>query len=246
MEQVRPALRRTLTLIAALSLAACGSEQPIPGGATQAAADHAAGQGAGQGETTTAAAAPTGPVRRILAFGDSLFAGYNVPKDQSYPAELERALRADGIDAQVTNAGVSGDTSAAGRQRFAFTLKSMEHKPDLLILELGGNDLLRGLSPDQTRANLAAIIEAAQAQDIPVLLMGLAAPANFGGDYVSAFNAVYPSLAKQYDIPLIANWVSSVEARPELRQQDRIHPTEEGIDLLVASTSERVEAALAR
>ncbi len=226
-------------LLALVALAGCSGEQPIPGGATQSAADRTAGQPA-------QAPQPQGPVRQILAFGDSLFAGYNVPKDEAYPAELERALRADGINAQVTNAGVSGDTSAAGRQRFAFTLKSLSAPPDLLVLELGGNDLLRGLSPDQTRANLAAIIEQAQAQGIPVVLMGLRAPANMGADYVAAFDALYADLAKEYGVALIPNWVAPVEKRPDLIQDDRIHPTQEGIDLLVSSTSDRVADALAR
>ncbi|PKP99171.1 MAG: arylesterase, partial [Alphaproteobacteria bacterium HGW-Alphaproteobacteria-15] len=121
-----------------------------------------------------------GPERRIIAFGDSLFAGYGLDPAQSYPARLEAALRVKGINAAITNAGISGDTSAAGLQRLAFTLDAQDHKPDLFILELGGNDLLRGLSPDETKANLAKMLDELRARDIPVLLMGMRSPPNYG------------------------------------------------------------------
>jgi acyl-CoA thioesterase-1 len=185
-----------------------------------------------------------GPERHILAFGDSLFAGYNVAKEDSYPAKLEAALRAQGINARVTNAGVSGDTSAAGAQRFAFTLKSLEKTPDLLILELGGNDLLRSISPEQTKANLREIITAAQSEGIDVLLMGMQAPPNMGAQYVEEFQAVYADLAKQYGLDFIPFWVEAVADKPELIQKDRVHPTEQGIEVLVGDTVDEVVAAL--
>lgn len=185
-----------------------------------------------------------GPERSILAFGDSLFAGYNVAKEDSYPAKLEVALRARGINARVTNAGVSGDTSAAGLQRLEFTLNSLAEKPDLAIVELGGNDLLRGLPVGQTRANLSAILEELGEREIPVLLMGMRAPPNLGNSYVSSFDGLYPELAEQYDVDLHPFFMEPLVGRPALIQPDRIHPTEQGIEELVAATSGAVVDAL--
>ncbi len=222
-----------------LALAACGSEAPD----TVAA-------GAGSGDSPTAnpqAGTPVpveGPERRIVAFGDSLFAGYNVAKDDSYPAKLQDALRAAGINAVVANAGISGDTSSAGRQRLAFTLDAQEEKPDLFILELGGNDLLRGIEPDETRANFVAMLDELKAREIPVLLMGMRAPPNYGPEYQAEFDGMYGDLAREYGAALIPFWLEDVYQEPDLFQSDRIHPTEEGIDRLVAATLEQVSAAL--
>lgn len=235
MEQVRwaKALGRLSIAPLALVLASCGAEAP-------AAPDPVAKE-----TTEGAPEVPVmGPERVILAFGDSLFAGYNVAKDDSYPAKLEAALRARGINARVTNAGVSGDTSAAGAQRFDFTLKSMERTPDLLILELGGNDLLRGLSPDQVKENLRDIIKKAQREGIDVLLMGMEAPPNVGPQYAAEFKAAYADLAKQYGLDFIPFWVAAVADKPELIQKDRTHPTEQGIEVLVGDTVDEVVAAL--
>ncbi|MBV7266549.1 arylesterase [Erythrobacter sp. WH131] len=185
-----------------------------------------------------------GPEVRILAFGDSLFAGYGVDKSDSYPAKLEAALRAKGVNAATVNAGVSGDTSAAGLQRLEFTLDAQQEKPDLFILELGGNDLLRGLSPAETKANLAAMMEELQSRDIPVLLMGMRAPPNYGPEYQADFDALYGELAEQYDAALIPFWLEDIYQNPSLFQSDRIHPTEQGIEELVASTVDEVQAAL--
>ena len=123
-------------------------------------------------------------------------------------------------------------------------LKSLPVKPDLLVLELGGNDLLRGLSTDETRANLEAIIKSAQAEDIDVLLMGMQAPPNMGAQYVAEFQAVYADLAKQYGLDFIPFWVEAVADKPELIQSDRVHPTEQGIEVLVNDTLDEVVAAL--
>lgn len=236
MEQVRraDALGRWSIPLLTLALAACGSEAPEAAAPPRAEAN----------STTNAELPVMGPERHILAFGDSLFAGYNVAKEDSYPAKLEAALRAQGINARVTNAGVSGDTSAAGAQRFAFTLKSLEKTPDLLILELGGNDLLRSISPEQTKANLREIITAAQSEGIDVLLMGMQAPPNMGAQYVEEFQAVYADLAKQYGLDFIPFWVEAVADKPELIQKDRVHPTEQGIEVLVGDTVDEVVAAL--
>ena len=185
-----------------------------------------------------------GPERRILAFGNSLFAGYGVGEENSYPALLEDALRESGINARVTNAGVSGDTSGAGAQRLAFTLDSMAQTPDLVILELGGNDMLRGIQPAQTRENFEAMLTELQRRNIPVLLMGMRAPPNYGPDYQTEFDGLYGELAREYDADLIPFWLESIYQDPSLFQDDRIHPTVEGIETLVEDTADEVAQAL--
>lgn len=186
----------------------------------------------------------SGPERRILAFGDSLFAGYGVGMENSYPAKLETALRARGIDARIVNAGVSGDTSGAGRQRLPFVLDKQQNI-DLVILELGGNDLLRGIPPAETRANFEAMLGELRDRGIPVLLMGMRAPPNYGPEFQRDFDALYGDLAQEYGAELIPFWLQTVYQRPELFQDDRIHPTEEGLQVLANDTvSEVVEALL--
>lgn len=185
-----------------------------------------------------------GPERVILGFGNSLMAGYNVEEQQGYPEVLERALRGRGINASVIDAGVSGDTTAAGRQRIGFVLDNAQGDIDLAIIELGGNDLLRGISPEQTRENLAAIIEEVQSRDIPVLLMGMRAPPNLGVEYVGQFDGMYPALADQYGTALVPFFLEPVFDKSDLMQNDRIHPTAEGIEDMVAATLDAVVEAL--
>ncbi|QPC97994.1 arylesterase [Qipengyuania soli] len=185
-----------------------------------------------------------GPERRILAFGDSLFAGYGVGLTHSYPTKLEYALRDKGINAIVTNAAVSGETSAAGAKRFAFALDAQKVKPDLIMLELGGNDMLRGLQPTETRANFAAMLGEAKKRGIPVLLMGMRAPPNYGPEYQAEFDSLYGELAKEYGAAIVPFWLEAIYEKPQLFQADRIHPTIEGIDLLVEDTLDEVQAAL--
>lgn len=186
-----------------------------------------------------------GPERTILAFGDSLFAGYNLGPDEGYPERLEPALRAKGINARVIDAGVSGDTSAAGRQRIAFVLDNLDGPPDLALVELGGNDLLRGLPPSETRANIAAILDELKARDIPVLLVGMRAPPNMGAQFQAEFDALYPALAAEYGVPLVPFFLEAVFDQPALIQDDRIHPTAEGIVQIVGATVDQVAAAIA-
>mgnify|MGYP000114873188 FL=1 len=185
----------------------------------------------------------SGPERRILAFGDSLFAGYGVGTENSYPAKLETALRARGIDARIVNAGVSGDTSGAGRQRLPFVLDKQQNI-DLVILELGGNDLLRGIPPAETRANFEAMLSELRDRGIPVLLMGMRAPPNYGPEFQRDFDALYGDLAQEYGADLIPFWLETVYQRPELFQNDRIHPTEEGLQVLANDTVAEVLEAL--
>lgn len=183
---------------------------------------------------------------RIVAFGDSLFAGYGLKdaEGDSYPAKLEAALRSRGVNARVSNAGVSGDTSAAGRQRLGFVLDAEAEKPDLFILELGGNDLLRGLSPDETRENFAAMLDTLKEREIPVLIMGMRAPPNYGPEFQQQFDSLYGELAQEYQTALIPFWLEDIYQEPQLFQNDRIHPTVEGIEELVGSTVDQIAAAL--
>jgi acyl-CoA thioesterase I len=221
--------------VVSFALTACSGEAGEAVPATEVAADGAA---------ALPAIPVMGPERRILAFGDSLFAGYGLDPAQSYPARLEAALRAKGVNALVANAGVSGDTTAAGLQRLAFTLDAQAQKPDLFILELGGNDLLRGLSPEETKANLGTMLAELKARNIPVLLMGMRAPPNYGPEYQAQFDALYAALAKEYGAALVPFWLEDIYREPELFQADKIHPTAEGIERLVASTLGEVEGAL--
>ena len=231
-------MKRIWSIGLALSLAACGSASTEETGAAPVEA-------AGEIDTLVEADIPVmGPQRNIIAFGDSLFAGYGVGKENSYPAKLQRALRARGINAQITNAGISGDTSAAGQQRLAFTLDAQEEKPELFILELGGNDLLRGVMPDETRQNLVAMLEELNRREIPVLLMGMRSPPNYGPEYQAQFDAMYRELADQYDAALIPFWVEAIYQDQSLLQDDRIHPTEEGLEVLVDATVEQVVEAI--
>ncbi|AKH42350.1 acyl-CoA thioesterase-1 [Altererythrobacter atlanticus] len=218
-------------ILMALACAACGGDAPDP----EPAAD----------QQQEAEALPVmGPQLHILAFGDSLFAGYGVGLERSYPAMLQNALRARGINAEISNAGVSGDTTAAGLGRIEFVLDNESETPDLAIVELGGNDLLRGISPAETRENLAGILEILKQRNIPVLLMGMRAPPNLGDGFVGDFDAIYPELAEQYDVELVPFFLEAVYDKPELIQQDRIHPTAEGIEALVAATADDVAEAL--
>ena len=219
----------------ALLLTACGDAAEDAARAPEVAEDGAA---------ALPAIPVMGPQRRIIAFGDSLFAGYGLDPAQSYPARLEAALRNKGVNAAITNAGISGDTTAAGLQRLAFTLDAQDTKPDLFILELGGNDLLRGLSPAETKANLAKMLDELKARDIPVLLMGMRSPPNYGMEYQEQFDALYRDLAKQYGADLIPFWLEDIYREPALFQSDRIHPTAEGIERLVGATLGEVEGAL--
>lgn len=229
---------RMPVIVLLAGLAACG--QPAQDAAAPAATAPAA-----TGNGKAAAERPvSGPERRILAFGDSLFAGLGVGMKNSYPAQLEQDLRADGFNVRIVNAGISGDTSAAGRQRLAFTLDAQKTKPDLALLELGANDMLRALSPEETRANLSAMLDEFARRDIPVLLMGMRAPPNYGPEYQQAFDAIYAELGKREGVTLVPFWLETMYQRPELFQADRLHPTVEGLGVLVDATKDAVTDAL--
>jgi acyl-CoA thioesterase-1 len=217
-------------VLSALMLAGCNQ-----GSAPAASPSHS---------VTAPEAQVMGPERHILALGDSLFAGYGVKPAESYPARLEAALRAHGVNARIANAGVSGDTTAGGLERLEFTLHAQPQAPDLVIISLGGNDMLRGLAPDQTRSNLEAIVAEFRRRKIPVLLMGMLAPPNLGVDFRNRFDAIYPALAKKPGVSLVPFFLKAVVDKPDLIQQDHIHPTARGIEEIVAATSLAVEGEL--
>lgn len=167
----------------------------------------------------------------ILAFGDSLVAGFGLGSRDGFTARLEAALRAKGVNARVVNAGLSGDTSAGGLARLDWAL---EPKPDFAIVELGANDGLRGLDPAQTRANLDAILAKLKAKGVPALFAGMYAPPNMGPDYGRAFNALYPDLAKKHGVLFYPFFLDGVAADASLNQPDGIHPNAKGVDVIVA------------
>lgn len=229
---------RKIALLAAAVLAgltACGREAPAP----QAPAPKP-----GAATAARPARPPAGPERLILAFGDSLYAGYNLRPAEAYPAQLERALWRRGINARVVNSGVSGDTTSAARQRLAFALDNLPRTPDLAIVGLGGNDMLRGLPPGEARGNLDAILAELDRRGVPVLLTGMLAAPNLGEDYARTFNAIYPELARKHDAALVPFFLQPVIGKPRLLQADHLHPTAEGVEALVASTVDDVAQAL--
>jgi acyl-CoA thioesterase-1 len=179
------------------------------------------------------AEAPAKDARLVVAFGDSLFAGYGLSQDEGFAPTLQRALEGQGLKAQVVNAGVSGETTAGGRERLAFTLDGLPRKPDLVIVGLGGNDMLRGLDPAQTRANLDAILTELKARGIATMLTGMLVSPNMGPDYAAAFNPIYPDLAKKFGLPLYPFFLQGVVGRRDLQLPDGIHPNAQGIKAVV-------------
>lgn len=175
-----------------------------------------------------------GPERLVLAFGDSLYAGYGLNRGDSLPDDLQDALRRQGINARVVNAGISGDTSAAGRRRLAFTLDRLDRKPDLVLLGLGGNDLLRQIPATETRANFTAMLDELQRRRIPVVLTGMMVPPNLGPDYAAAFNGIWPDMAKRYDAVLDPFILAGVIGNRQLMLPDGVHPNAQGVDRIVA------------
>ncbi len=167
---------------------------------------------------------------RIVAFGDSLTAGFGVQADESYPAQLQRRLDSLGYRFRVINAGVSGDTTAGGLRRVPWVLNN---KPELVILELGANDGLRGLPVDQTRSNLRQIIRQLQEAGTTIVLAGMKLPPNYGQDYAAGFEAMYRMLAKEYRLALIPFFLEGVGGSSSLNQADGIHPTKEGYEVIV-------------
>jgi acyl-CoA thioesterase I len=182
----------------------------------------------------TAPVAVKGPERLILAFGDSLYAGYGLKSGESMPAHVERLLRQQGINAKVVNAGVSGDTSSAGRNRLGFTLDGLQRKPDLVLLGLGGNDVLRQIPVAETRANLTAMLDELKRRGVPVVLTGMRAPPNLGPDYAGPFDMIYPDLARRYNAALDPFVLAGVIGDRRLMLPDGVHPNAKGVDVMAA------------
>ena len=210
-----------------------------------ACSDQPAGNhGAAQTAKVPNATAPVADGKLVVAFGDSLYAGYGVAQNESFPFRLEQALKAGGLAVQVHNAGVSGETSLGGMQRLAFTLDGLPRKPDLLLLDLGGNDMLRGLPPEDSEKNLRAILDQLKQRHIPVLLTGMMAAPNMGKDYGAKFDAIYPRLAKDYDLPLYPFFLDGVIGDPKLMQADSIHPNPAGVTIIVGKIAPMVAGLL--
>lgn len=166
----------------------------------------------------------------LLALGDSLTEGLGVEESEAYPALLEEYLQSEGLSWRVQNAGVSGETSSGALSRLEWVLRT---EPDAVLIVIGGNDGLRGIDPEVTKANIASMLRLLQEKQIPVLLGGMQAPGNLGPDYTEAFEAIYPTVAKSLEVPLIPFFLEGVAAVPELNQPDRIHPTAEGYQEIV-------------
>ena len=182
----------------------------------------------------------TKPVK-LVVLGDSLSAGLGLPGQEAFPTKLQKALQAKGIAIDMTNAGVSGDTTSGGRDRLDW---SVPDGTDGVIIELGANDALRGIDPDLTRAALTDIVQRLKARKIPVMLCGMLAPPNYGAEYAARFNSIYPDLAKKFDVPLYPFFLDGVAADARLNQADGIHPTAEGVDIIVGNIMPTVEAFL--
>lgn len=181
-----------------------------------------------------------GPVR-IVAFGDSLTAGFRLAPGDAFPVKLEKALRAKGLAVEVANAGVSGDTTAAGLARLDWAVPD---GAEIVILELGANDALRGLDPAAARRNLETAIKRIKAKGAAVLLAGMYAPKNWGDDYAKRFDAMYPELAKAHGLTLYPFFLDGVLRRPELNLDDGIHPNAKGVDAIVERMLPMVEGML--
>jgi acyl-CoA thioesterase-1 len=180
------------------------------------------------------------PVKMVV-LGDSLSAGLGLSGPAAFPARLQKALKDKGIEVDMINAGVSGDTSSGGRDRLDWSIPA---GTEAVIVELGANDALRGTDPAVTRAALSDIVSRLKARKIAVMLCGMLAPPNYGQDYAAKFNTIYPDLAKKFDVPLYPFFLDGVAADPKLNQADGIHPTAEGVDIIVTKMLPTVQAFL--
>jgi acyl-CoA thioesterase I len=178
----------------------------------------------------------------IVALGDSLTAGLGLPREEAFPAQLEAALRARGHEVRIADAGVSGDTASAALTRLDWALPE---DASAAIVELGGNDALRGIDPAQTKAALEQIIVKLKERELPILLAGMEAPRNMGRDYVEAFSAIYRDLAEKYDLILYPFFLDGVALDAELMQADGIHPNAKGVARIVEGITPKVDQLLA-
>ncbi len=178
---------------------------------------------------------------QLVGFGDSLMAGYQLAPSESYTAKLEAALKAKGHNVVVTNAGVSGDTTSGGLSRIDW---SVPDGTDGVILELGANDALRGISPEQSEKNLDAMLARLKERNIPVLLVGIMAPPNMGSDYADRFNPIYERLAQKYSVKLYPFFLDGVVTVEGTQLEDGMHPNAKGVDIMVEKSLALVESFL--
>lgn len=182
----------------------------------------------------------------VLAFGDSLTAGYGLDQGLGFAPQLQATLRRHGIAAQVVDGGVSGDTSEAGKARLGWTLDGLGRKPDLVILELGANDMLRGLDPGLTEANLDVMLAELKRRRIPVLLAGMRAAPNLDPAYIARFEALFPALAGKHGVAIYPFFLDGVAAEPGLRLPDGMHPTFQGVKRIVTGITPAVKRELGK
>lgn len=195
---------------------------------------------AGTALAQTQASAEGKPIKMVV-LGDSLSAGLGLSASAAFPERLQKSLKSNGIAVDIVNAGVSGDTSSGGRDRLDW---SVPEGTQAVIVELGANDALRGTDPAVTRAALSDILTRLKARGIAVLLCGMVAPPNYGSDYSARFNAIYPDLARSFGVPLYPFFLEGVAADKSLNQADGMHPTAEGVDVIVRNILPTVEAFL--
>ena len=198
------------------------------------------------GFAAVAIAAPAARVDaplKIVAFGDSLTAGYDLSAQDAFPAKLERALKAKGVNVTIENAGVSGDTASGGLSRLDW---SIPDGTDAVILELGANDMLRGIDPKVTRNALDSILAQLKERHIEVLLCGMLAAPNLGADYAQGFETLYRDLAAKYDVVFYPFFLEGVAAQPKLSLRDGLHPNAAGVDAIVAGIMPKVDELIAR
>jgi acyl-CoA thioesterase-1 len=217
--------------VALIVLTACG-DKAAPAVSSASAAESQEAQ-------TPAPPAPQPDTRpAIVMLGDSLTAGYQLPPGSALPAAIQRDLDAKGVKAKMVNAGVSGDTTADGLNRYSFSVTGSGAK--LLVVALGANDFLNHLPPETPKNNLSAIIKMAKAEHIPVALLGVALPkgASAGDARDAAYAAIYPDLAKTFGVPYFPNMLDAIAGKPQLIQQDGVHPTAEGVEAMAAEITD--------
>jgi acyl-CoA thioesterase-1 len=189
--------------------------------------------------TSAFAQAPSAGPIKLVVLGDSLSAGLGLPAAAAFPAQLEKALQNKGLNVAIDNAGVSGDTASGGLDRLDWSVPTATQG---VILELGANDALRGLDPKVSRAALEGILKRLKARGIAVLLCGMVAPPNYGAEYAAQFNAIFPDLAKAYAVPLYPFFLDGVAANTKLNQADGMHPTADGVAVIVMNIVPTVES----
>lgn len=182
----------------------------------------------------------------ILAFGDSLVAGYGVRRDDGFAPQLETALRKAGVPARVINAGVSGNTAGHARSRVRYTLDSLRETPDLALVAFGGNDLLRGVPPEETREDLDAVLSEFGKRGIPIVLAGMMAPPFLGASFTKAFNGLFAELARKHGAAFYPFFLAGVAGVARFNQPDRVHPNADGVKRMVSGIAPTILRALGR